>query len=346
MRPPLTTVPPSEAGAIFQFAEWQRYQGRFEEAAASYRQAIRKGLEESDDWPLLAESYRHRGSCLREIYLLGPADDAYQRGLAIARRTGDYAEELEILIARANLSVRRGERLAGRELLKDVIGRAEQLTLPVLTSKAYHELGLLAGEERQPEAALRCYWLAWRVAEGTAHPRWRLRSDIGWTLGIGGLHQAARDALWLVLLLANERELRWHAALNLLNLAIMDHHETSFYYYSRWLAHAPLPTRLRVSYHLHMAEGLRVFRRARSARQQLGHVRRLALQARLPASVLDDADRLERGLPLPSPAPLDPSTDVVRQVVEAMRVTGNVERLVELGRKAWRRAPRRRHDGR
>jgi hypothetical protein len=118
---------------------------------------------------------------------------------------------------------------------------------------ALHDRGGLACDRGRPGEAVSDLFEALELYADVAHQQ-RVLGDLARALAAIGCTDAARDALTVVLECADDRDCRWAAAINLLEIASLDGDDASFERYGRLVSAEPLPARMTASYLLRLAE--------------------------------------------------------------------------------------------
>jgi tetratricopeptide (TPR) repeat protein len=218
--------------------------------------------------------YDRMGYCLRQDGRVDEAASAYARGRAVARTAGDTPAVLRLRVSEANLALHRGDLHASATMLDAVIADARRGGHRDAMALAAHDRGVVAFELGELDQAAR--FLHDAVASYDAPAR-RLRAmvDLARTLRALGAHAAARDAFSALYASADQRDCKWSAAINLLDLAVTDGDEPAFEALHHAIAAEQLPVRLEAQYYRTLALGFRAF----------GHVAKAELTWRVLAAL-------------------------------------------------------------
>jgi len=120
---------------------------------------------------------------------------------------------------------------------------------------------------------------------------------------------------------AQEQEVRWQAAVNLIALAALRGNELLFERHRQELAQVSLPPALNAYYHLYVGQGLRQFGRVALARKALGDAVGIASRYELNEIRFQAEELLAQIESAPAPAtsaPPAPEPEVA-EVIEAVR---------------------------
>jgi|GEM_PF-859639 len=237
------------AVALFRYAHLLRSDGRWTLAGDVYETVLRlAAAPDGDGAPhlrsLVPHAYDRLGYVRRMAGDIAGASAAYAAGRAAADMRGDRDSALRIRIAQANvlrelgnypaaaaaldeiiadaLASRRGDTAAGERERRRWRSKGDDVL-----ALARHDRGVIANAQRQYELALEQYLAAWRAYR---HPlrRERVWSDIARNLADMGLRAVARDIHLVLYVSAQEREVRVAAAINLLELAVLDGEREAF----------------------------------------------------------------------------------------------------------------------
>lgn len=315
------------ASAMGQCAAFHLYDGRYDIAAHLYQMEIelrqRTGTSAG-----LAMAYRHLSSCLLACGDVGGSWAACDAGLLVARDGGSEPDTIELLLAQA--TIYREERQLGEaeRVLNLAREKAKVLGNSLLIARSTHELAVVIHEQVVQSGDVArfdtvCALLADAAQASDQLPwRFRLLNDAGRTLCALGLYVDAAKAHELVYAQRHEQDVRWVAALNLMDLAIAIGDDVQFTRWRRALAQAKqqgLPDILQAEFHALVAEGCFRFGRVIEARRALARAASVAKRIGR-VTVLGTVAALEEGRTLPRPALLDESrryemTRAVRQLV-------------------------------
>jgi tetratricopeptide (TPR) repeat protein len=198
-------------------------------------------------------AYNRLGYCHRQLGDLRAASRAFRRGRNVARAMGDAVSVLRIRVSEANLVIHRGNLPLASRRLDQIIAdaRAGQHWEPL--AMALHDRGGLACDRGRPGDAVSYLFEALERYTDVAHQQ-RVLGDLARALAAIGCTDAARDALTVVFQCADDRDCRWAAAINLLEIASLAGDDAAFERYCRLVSAEALPARMTASYLLRLAE--------------------------------------------------------------------------------------------
>jgi tetratricopeptide (TPR) repeat protein len=275
--------------------------------AGDYRQAgdvfhaVIEYARQSDDQLREALGHDRLGSTLRDRGQLPEAVVAYAQAHRIAEQCGALGVALKARVAESSVYWKHGRYDDAARILDATIARAAIAGETEAGAMAAHDRGVVAHEQGQWGLALGYYDRAF-LAYRDAAKRYRLLNDIGRALVMLNQRDSARRAFLAVYLTCREPYPRWAAAINLLDLAIENAHESAFDHYRRALAHVPMPAHLLVAYLSHVGDGCVVFDRPSEALAAFSRLRRVKTRYRIRQLPTASAD-LSALRPAP-PAPL------------------------------------------
>ena len=229
---------------------------------------------------LLPDAYHRSGYCRRMLGDLAGASADFTTGRKVAREQGNSAADLQLRLSEANVIAHRGNLPEAARVLADLVADAAAAGARQVVAAARHDSGLVAHAQGQFErAALLCFG----AAQSYDDPRHRARalSDLAACSAALGHLQLARQVNEIVYTTAATRELRWAAAINLLEMAAADGDEPMFEAYRSALEAEPLPVTLAANYHLFTGRGHVRFARPRLARQEFGRALGISMDAAL-----------------------------------------------------------------
>ena len=219
-------------------------------------------------------SYNRLGYCRRQVGDLRAAVRAFRHGRKAARRLGDMPAELRIRVSEANLAIHRGNLPLACTMLDEIIDEARARGYQEPLAMALHDRGGLACDREQYADAVPYLFEALQTYADSPHQQ-RALADLARALSALGCRDAARDALTVVFESADDRDCRWGAAINLLEMASLDGDDAAFAHYQRLIDGEPLPAQKTASYLLRVAEAHQRAGRAaeseRSYRALLAH---------------------------------------------------------------------------
>jgi tetratricopeptide (TPR) repeat protein len=229
---------------------------------------------------LLPDAYHRSGYCRRMLGDLPGASADFTTGRKVAREQGNSAADLQLRLSEANVIAHRGNLPEAARVLEQLVADAADAGARQIVAAARHDSGLVAhAQGRFERAALLCF----AAAQSYDDPRQRARalSDLAACSAALGHMELARQVNEIVYTAAATRELRWAAAINLLEMAVADGHEQMFEAYRSALEAEPLPVTLAANYHLFTGRGHVRFGRPRLARQEFGRALGISMDAAL-----------------------------------------------------------------
>jgi tetratricopeptide (TPR) repeat protein len=211
-------------------------------------------------------AYDRMGHCLRQLGRLDAAQRAYVVGRAIADRGADVGATLRLRISEANLAgAGRGNWPEAERRLDAVIADAQVAGLDDVLAMARHDRGLVATERGRPDDALTFLHAAF-LGYRDAVKQQRALNDIARLLRELGARDAARAVFKVSHECAAQQDVRWVAAINLLDLAVEDGGRVEFEDYRCELEAEPLSARHAAYFAVFVGDGYRRFgSRAQSA---------------------------------------------------------------------------------
>jgi tetratricopeptide (TPR) repeat protein len=233
------------------------------------------------------------GYCLRMLGEFDQAEVAYADAGRVATSMGDVVGILRARIADARLSMLRGNLPRAEEILDDTITRANSESLNDVAGLAMHERSIVAYQRHEYPRAIRFAYDALAKLSGQS-ARDRVLADIAASFLDLGVITAARDAFLVLAATAQEQYVRWSAALNLLEMSVVESSEPRFEMYRRELAGIQLPSDLQVHFHLHVGKGYAAFGRPDRARVAFTTAADLAAAYRLNQLLFSAEDSLRR----------------------------------------------------
>ncbi len=229
---------------------------------------------------LLPDAYHRSGYCRRMLGDLAGASADFATGRKVAREQGNSAADLQLRLSEANVIAHRGNLPEAARVLAELAADAAAAGARQVVAAARHDSGLVAHAQGHFErAALLCFG----AAQAYDDPRHRARalSDLAACSAALGHLKLARQVNEIVYTTAATRELRWAAAINLLEMAAADGDEPMFEAYRSALEAEPLPVTLAANYHLFTGRGHVRFGRSRLARQEFGRALGISMDAAL-----------------------------------------------------------------
>ena len=229
---------------------------------------------------LLPDAYHRAGYCRRMLGDLSGAAADFEIGRKVAREQENAAVDLLLRLSEANVIAHRGNLPAAVTELEALITDAAAAGARQVVAAARHDYGMVAYAQGQFErAALLCFAAAQSYDD--LRQRARALADLATCTAALGHRQLARRVNEILFATAATRELRWAAAINLLEAAVDEGRETVFEAYRSTLEAEPLPVTLAANYHLFTGRGYARFGRPRLARQEFGRALGISMDAAL-----------------------------------------------------------------
>jgi tetratricopeptide (TPR) repeat protein len=253
--------------------------GEYRQASDVF-QAVIEYAHRSGDHLREAIGYDRLGSALRDRGQLPEAVVAYARAHTIAEACGALGVALKARVAESSVYWKHERLDDAARILDATIALAASAGETEAGAMAAHDRGVVAHEQGQWTLALAYYDRAFMAYRDPAK-RYRLLNDIGRSLVMLNQRDSARRAYLAVYLTCREPYPRWAAAINLLDLAIENAHESAFDHYRRALAHVPMPAHLLVAYLSHVGDGCVVFDRPSEALAAFSRLRRVKTRYRI-----------------------------------------------------------------
>ena len=271
---------------LIAYAQLLEHDARYDVSADVYLTAI----ELATDPELLPLCYQRAGVCLRRLGALDRAAELYRAGLAVAADNGDQFWLLRLRLSTALLEFHKGDLPEAERQLDGIIADADALGSPV-AAEARHERGLVAYTRDQDARAAEYYYSAIQAYDD---PLLKLRAmhDLANALADLGHLDDARTVLSAIRNSAREHvELGFHAALNLMRVAVLAGEQMRFDQLRRELADKRLTGHQRAHYHVFVGQGYLKFGEPAKARGEFAEALIIA-QAHRVYKILIDADEL------------------------------------------------------
>jgi tetratricopeptide (TPR) repeat protein len=293
-------------------------EGRFA-LAADVLQAVIAHVDPEVHADVAVDAYMRLGFCLRMLGRLEEATAAYATAGQLAQVMGDTARILRARVADGKLALARGNLPAAASILDETVRAAGvEPALAELRATALHDRAAVA----------------FAALEGATRQaaRDRVLADLATMFIQLGVRDAARDALVLLTVDAEEQYTRWMARINLMELAALEGAELPFEQHRRALAGVDLPADLAANYHLHVGLGYRAFGRRAAAVKALEcalelatrhDLHQLAFQAERTLVAVrrhhDSGDTSVSGPPRPQPVVIPASLQPVATAIRELR---------------------------
>lgn len=272
---------------LIAYAQLLEHDARYDPSADVYLTAIELT---TNDRELLPLCYQRAGVCLRKLGFIDRAAELYRTGLAVAAENGDQFWSLRLRMSTARIEFHKGDLPEAERQLDAIIADADTLESPA-AAEARHERGQVAYARDQDALAAEYFYAAMKTY---LDPQKKLLAmhDLASTLVDLGHLQYAKTALSAIHNSANATtELRHHAALNLMRIAVLSGEQVKYDQLRRELAEARLTGHQRAHYHVFVGQGYLKFGEAARAREEFAEALLVAEQHRV-YKVLIDAEEL------------------------------------------------------
>jgi len=200
------------------------------------------------------------GAAARQMAQWDKSANAYARATHIANAIGDHASVLSVDVRRATTLMLRGNLPEAEALMTETLKQARVSNYNDVIGLALHGRSAIAFHREDYADAVRFGYEALEEM-GDSVERDGVLADLASAFGAMGINDAARDGYLIVSATAQSQWVRWQADINLMELAFIEGNEREFDKYLQALADAPLPPKLRASYHLFGGQGLQRFER-------------------------------------------------------------------------------------
>jgi tetratricopeptide (TPR) repeat protein len=268
--------------------------GQLLEAEALYEPSADVYLTAIDlttrDKELLPLCYQRAGVCLKNVGSLDRSAELYREGLAVAVENGDQFWTFKLRISTALLEFQKGDLPEAERQLDVIIVEADAVGSPV-AAEARHERGAVAYARDQDALAAEYFYAALKTH---IDPEMKLSAmhDLAMTLVDLGHVDCARTALSTIHNSAHASlQLKRHAALNLLRIAVLTGEQMKFDKLRRELADQRLTGWQRAHYHVFVGQGYLKFAEPERAREEFAQALMVA-EAHKAYKILIDIDQL------------------------------------------------------
>jgi tetratricopeptide (TPR) repeat protein len=238
---------------LMAYAQALEFEARWVLAADVYR-TITAQTHPIEDADLSVAAHSQLGFCLRTLGEFDEAKLAYEQASAVAAATNDLIGVLRGRLGVARIAAMRGNLPAADKLLEEAIAGADAENMRELKSMALNDRAYVAGVGGHWNRSIRFSYEALELSQSQRH-RDRILNNIATAFRLLGLYDAARDSYLVLAATAEEQYIRWHADVNLMELAAQQGIELQFDKYRRDLEGSNFPPDLRVTYLLHVGRG-------------------------------------------------------------------------------------------
>jgi CheY-like chemotaxis protein len=202
------------------------------------------------------------GACRRKLADFDGALAAYAAANVFGVRMGAPEIVLTARLGQALVVFDRGDLPEAERRIEAIITDAVSYQFVNVRARAWHDRAVVAYHRGRPIDAALFAFEAWNlrpVDERLA--RDRILVDLATFLHAGGFHDVARRANNLIAMAASEPIVRWHATVNLIDLAIEAGDEPEFERLRQSLTGVPLTPLIEGEYLLRLAQGYLAFGR-------------------------------------------------------------------------------------
>jgi tetratricopeptide (TPR) repeat protein len=246
-------------GALSAYGHQLEADGEWRLAADVFSVAIACAVARDDRTPLPA-SYFHIGLCRRKLGDVDGAQAAYQSGRVVAEGIGDTAGLLRLEVGEARIAIERGNYPEAEGRLDAIIAAARAAGVQEVVARALHDRGLVAFKREHTEAAVRYYFDALQLFQESDDQERALHDVAGALLELGA-RVDARRAFEVLFETARLQEVKWAAAINLLEVAARDSDWTAFESWRARTGAVALPPELAAQCAVVVGDGYRRFGR-------------------------------------------------------------------------------------
>lgn len=305
---------------------------------------IAEALPEFGDPRDHARIYILLARCHRKLGNLPAALLASQAGLFAASIDDDPSPTVELLLERAAVYIVERRDGEAETILSRAFSLADDLGDQTLIARAAQDLGVLntetflrTGDPLKLISGLRLLDRALQLIprDDKVDRRLRVLNDLGRAAAAGGFPELALAAYEIVYDRAGERDVRWRASINMLDVLhrIHDPSRRRRFDAMRWeLDHQPIPAPLEATALAHIVEGLLAFDPEANVKQLCNRAKQIATRHDC-ASVLEDVEALEEKR-------VPPRRTLPEHVAAELRAIVNHALTQPVGRKRLRRGRR------
>lgn len=186
------------------------------------------------------------------------SEAAYMFAEEESRRIGFKEGIVRGQLGVAQLTIDRGNLPLADQLLEEVISNAKTLAVPAVMGDALQDRAHLHHTRGNFSEAIRYGYSALEFAPD-ALARDRILGNIAASFADLGHLQAAKDAHLIVVATTQEEWLKQQTLLNLMEIAIIERHETTFHSIRKTVADSTLQPIFQAYFHLYSAKGYRAF---------------------------------------------------------------------------------------
>jgi tetratricopeptide (TPR) repeat protein len=268
----------SYAGLLEQSAEWRAAIDVYQTSRRHSLDADRSGL------PLI---YGRIGFCHRQLGELAAAGSAYEDGRRLAEELGLSSAALNLRNCEGVLALHRGNIPEAARILDGVIEQAASADHRQVFASASHDRGAVAIKQGEYTVAAIYFDKALRGYDDHVRKE-RALEDLADALYLLGAHDSARDAFLINSVAAVQADVRAHAVICLMRLAIDQGDELMFETYrNSALDLESLSSHMQAQLHRQLAIGYAAFDRQSKARDHYRALLFIAKQNRLNEYVFD-----------------------------------------------------------
>lgn len=233
--------------------------------------SIREHAQAGGDPWLTMWSAKRAGPLARHLGDRNASDMTYMIAAQIAQQLNHVECRLRVSLGMAeNVLTYHDDLSRAIALVRSVAVEARLHGSSNLASETLHHLAYLFNLKRDYVTSVRLTTAALRSTDDQDAIE-RIKANLAASLACLGHTEAARELNLSVLRQTREEDTRQAALINLLELSAIDNNRLLFERYRQKLAEAPLPARIRATFHLFSGQGLHAFGQTTAAQEELRH---------------------------------------------------------------------------
>jgi tetratricopeptide (TPR) repeat protein len=302
---------------VFALGSLLERRGKNRQATDVY-ETVTRHVDASAHADIAYDAHMRLGACLRNDGQLDRADHAYATAGTLATRTRDRVRVLTSRLGRVKVTWVRGNFPGADEGLRELEREARAEGATDLVAMILHDRAILSSHRGDVAQAVRLVWTGYQLSPDE-YDRERMLWDLANLLGRAGAFDTARDALRLIEVGSRHQTARWHAQVNLMELATRTNNELQFHQYRRLLEGVQLPGARKVAYLLDAGRGLAHFGDVGAATSTLTEGLRLAESLQLNDKVFEFESELDALAKIESRKSSAPTTVALSDAPEDIR---------------------------
>jgi CheY-like chemotaxis protein/tetratricopeptide (TPR) repeat protein len=273
----------------------------------------------AEDMELAADAALRLGACRRRLSDPLGAQTAYATAIRLAALCDAEHTLLSARLGDAMVVYDLGDLPDADRRIEAVIAATVSERLRTVRADAWHDRAVVAHTRRRYAEAAECLYEAWALRRDDAWVGDGLLADMATALHSAGFRQLARRAHQLLTHERVEPLVRWHALVNLLEIAALDRDESEFERLRAQLGAAPLTPAVEAEYLYHSARGFATFGRVAASRHALDRAVMIAEAHRLNELAMRAAAMRAEGAPVRgTPASTPPLPVGLRPLANAL----------------------------